>query len=242
LHLVRDLSDDGVLDVVLRAWSGGAHGGFAYYVYSAGQRPRCLLSYYKKYADDDPHNWPGFQPRDLNGAGRKEVISWYDGFAYWNEVWDWSASYGGSARVPIVLGFQSGRLVDVTSEYRPWLRRKAAQAKERLLDELHESGGQRLTGDRSQGMIQYYAIARLLYDRSTAQRLVLRLIPKAERSFFLKHCGLIERVLAKRWQRSAYPPAYSRSQPFASEVLPQPDTVNTARPDTRATDRERRGG
>src|SRR5437879_4471708 len=91
-------------------------------------------------------------------------------------------------------GLPRGSVRGSHRNYRPWLRRKLAQAKERLLDGLDDAGGQRLTGDQSQGSIQYYSIALLLYDRATARGMVLRLLPAGERVFFLQHCGLIEKV------------------------------------------------
>jgi hypothetical protein len=222
---VQDLTGEGVPDLVLRACDGGVHGGFVYYIYSAARRPRCLLAYYKKNGDDDPDCQPDLAAKEIDGNGCKELISWYDGFAYGGEVFNWASSYGGSARVPIVLGLRRGRFVDVTSQCRPWLRRKLAEARERFLDGLAEAKAEGLTGDRAQGMIEYYAAALLLHNRTTARRMVLHILPEKERAFFLEHCGLIEKVLADRWKRYTYPPAYSSVQAFASEALP-PDTTD----------------
>ena len=61
-------------------------------------------------------------------------------------------------------------------------------------------------------MIEYYSIALLLYDRTAAQRLMARLLPAEDRAFFLQHCRFIEKVLAKRSERYAYPPVYSSVQ------------------------------
>ena len=143
---------------------------------------------------------------------------------------EWCSSSCGGGRVPIVLGFRRGRYVDVTSHYRLWLQRKLAQAKERFLSDLAEAKDAGLTGDRSQGMVQYYAVAALLNGPATARRMVLRILPAPYHSVFLKNCGLIEKVLADRRKRYAYPPAYSRAQAFADDALPPPATDGATQP------------
>lgn len=239
LVMAQDLTGDGSPDVVLRTWSGGVHGGFVYYVYSAEWRSRCLLAYYKKNGGEESERWADLAVRDLNGDGRKELVSWYDGFAHGGEVFNWASSYGGSATVPIALGLRKGRYVDVTSQYRPWLRRKLAEAREHFLDGLDEAKTEGLTGDRAQGMIEYYAVALLLYRRTTARRMALHILPEKDRAFFLEHCGLIEQVLADRRKRYAYPPAYSHVQAFASEACP-PDDPDAAQTDSEAVPTTRR--
>ena len=93
---------------------------------------------------------------------------------------------------------------------------KLNKAKERFLSDLAEAKDAGLTGGRSQGMVQYYAIAVLLHGPVTARRMVLRILPARYHSIFLKNCRLIEKVLADRRKRYAYPPAYSRAQAFAT--------------------------
>jgi len=231
---VQDLTGDGIPDLVLRTWGAGVHGGCVYYIYSAGLRPRCLLAYYKRAADDDPDHEPDFQARDLGGDGRMEIISWYDGFSYGGPISDWNSSYASGAHVPLVLGSRRGRYVDVTSEYQWWLQPKLNKAKERFLSDLAEAKDAGLTGGRSQGMVQYYAIAVLLHGPVAARRMVLRILPARYQSVFLKNCGLIEKVLAARWKRYAYPPAYSGAQAFASDALPPDETADATQTDSEA--------
>jgi hypothetical protein len=138
--------------------------------------------------------------------------------------------------VAIVLGFRDGRLVDVTTQYRPWLRQKLTEAKQLLLDGLDESGEDKLTADRAQGMIQYYAVALLLHNRATARRMVLDLLPQRDRPDFVENYGLIERVLADRRKRYAYPAAFSSAQAFESEAIPPPDSGDAVQADNGATD------
>jgi hypothetical protein len=211
---------------------GVTHAGNVFYVYSGGSQPRCLLAYDKQNEMEDSGPWPEFEARDLDRDGRLEIVTTYDGFAYWGEVERWEACYAGSARVPLVLGFRRGRLTDVTLEYRHWLRGCLAQAKQRFLRDLHAEDETGLSEQRAQGMIEYYSVALLLHGPTTARRMVVRLLPDEERSYFLQHCGLIEKVLADRWKRYAYPPAYSSAQAFVSEVVPPPDTSDAAQPDS----------
>ena len=63
--------------IVLKTWTGGAHGSDAYFVWSLGRRPRCLLAYDKGNVAGE-HD---FDLADLDGDGMPEVRSWYDGSA-----------------------------------------------------------------------------------------------------------------------------------------------------------------
>jgi hypothetical protein len=212
VYWVGDLTGDGIPDVVLEVCGGVTHAGYVYYVYSAGPRPRCLLAYDKENNMEDSGLWPEFEVKDIDGDGRPEIVTTYDGFAYWDEVERWQTCYAGSARVPLVLGFRRGRLVDITHEYRPWLRQRLAEAKQGFLGDLHTAAGTGLSDEHAQRMIEYYSIGLLLYDRTAARRMVARLLPAEDRAFFLKHCRYIEKVVARRSERYAYPPAYSSVQ------------------------------
>jgi hypothetical protein len=216
---VGDLTGDGIPDVVLHAFEGVTHAGNVYYVYSAGPQPRCLLAYDKQNVAEDAGLWPEFRVEDLDGDGHPEIVTTYDGFAYWNEVERWQTCYYGSARVPLVLGFRRGRVVDVTTECRPWLRVRLAQAKQRFVEDLHAAGERGPSDEHAQGMIEYYSVALLLHGPIVARRMVVRLLPRKERSYFLQQCGLIEKVVADRWSRYAYPSVYCGVQAFASDAF-----------------------
>ncbi len=217
VELVRDLTGDGIPEVVLRTWNGGAHGSFVYYIFSADVRLRCLLAYYKGNDQYGPEQWTNFAVEDLDGDGRQAIVTCYDGFAYWGTVEKWTTCYPGNTRVPIVLGYRSGRYVDVTTRYRPWLRQKLARAKQHLLNDLDEVAAR--GGDQGQGLIEYYSVALLLYRRGTVRAMVLGLLPAEKRAVFIRNCGAIEKTLAERRRRYAYPRPYSQVQAFAREAI-----------------------
>jgi hypothetical protein len=237
IEQIQDFTGDGTAEIVISAWGGYQHGPCVYYVYSAGVRPRCLLAYDQKAGDGDPST--DFEPKDLDGDGSKEIISWYDGFLFWDRVPEWRSPYrGGSASVPIVLGFWKGRYVDATAHYRRWLKQRLAETEDRFHRDLHEVGTGRLTGSRAQGMIEYYSVAQLLYGGRTARGMVVRFLSQEDRSLFLENCWRIDRVLADRWKRYAYPPAYSRRQAFASDALPPHDTPESSGESEAASERK----
>jgi hypothetical protein len=223
VEFVKDLIGDGPPELVLRSWSGGMHSSFVYYVYSLGRRPRCLLGYDKGNFESEVPDLPDFEAKDLDGNGRQEIISWYNGFAYWCEVPEWETCYAGSARVPVVLGLRRGRYVDITAECRLWLLRKLAQAKQHFLSDIE---GAAPGVEHAQGMIEYYSLAQLLYGRRTTRRMVIRFLSPEDRSLFLENCWRVDRVLADRSKRYTYPPAYSSEQAFANDALPPPDPSN----------------
>ncbi|HTE18052.1 MAG TPA: hypothetical protein VK689_06690 [Armatimonadota bacterium] len=216
-----DLTGDGYPEVVVTAWTGGAHASLFYYIYSLGRRPRCLLAYSKRNAEWAPDS-PDFEPKDLDGDGCKEIVSWYDGFAYGGDLGrEWDTSFGASARVPIVLGLRNGRYVDVTTRYRNRLRVHLTLAKEGLLDAIEDARRPELAPYVRPMIVQYYAVALLLHDPATARRLVLRAVPSGDRARFLKVHRKIERVVWERHQRYSYPRAYGGPTRFLTGRWPE---------------------
>ncbi len=192
-----DLTGDGHPEAIISQWGGGAHGPMRYYVFSLDAAPRCLLAYDKRNIEDVDD----FEPQDLDGDGVLEIVSWYDGFAYWN------ASYAGSARIPVVLGYRNGRYEEVTGQHRRWLQSRHAAAWSQLSARLQRSAGAPLKGDDFHAVVQYYALSLRLYPQPEARRHTLRLLPAQDRPAFRRAQALIERTLAQRARRYAYPPA-----------------------------------
>ena len=229
IERVTDLTGDGFPDFVVRASKLGAHGPVSYYVFSLGRRPRCLLAYYKKNIDSGPDS-PDFEVKDLDGDGRKEILSWYDGFAYWDAGGDdWSSSFGGAARVPVVLGLQSGRYVDVTERFRGRLRARLAAATVRLRRELKQADGNKLRGDAAQAVIECYTIAVLLRGSPAARRMVVSILPKADAAAFLKIERRVRNVVNARRKRCVYPRTYGRALVIPPQAADLSDVRGQAR-------------
>jgi hypothetical protein len=73
-----DVNRDGVPEILIETWTGGAHGSISYHLWSLGKHPRCLIAYDKNNISDQ-HD---FEFVDLDGDGIQEIRTWYDGFAY----------------------------------------------------------------------------------------------------------------------------------------------------------------
>jgi hypothetical protein len=221
LDFARDLTGDRTPEIVFHTWSGGAHGSFVYYVYSLGKSPQCLLVYDKNnldgWGEDCAYHgdlcFPDFQAKDLNGDGRQEILTWYDGYAYWD------CSYGGSARVPIVLAYEDGRYVDVTEKYPLRLRFAVRQSAKLLQAELRDWKTEPLAGDAFSRVVQLYATDLLLEGRETAQRKLLTTLPEKDLAEFHKRRDKVERLLEERKYRYAYPDAYTPN--FSRDAMRQ---------------------
>ncbi len=87
---VRDLTGDGVPELVLSDWSGGAHCCFTYYVFSLGPRLAVLDTIPLEHSDQ-----ARFEDRDGDGAHELRTRDWT--FAYWN------TSFNGSPAPEVVL-------------------------------------------------------------------------------------------------------------------------------------------
>lgn len=107
---VTDFDGDGRNEVVLETWSGGAHGSVTYQVWSLGKSPKCLLAWDKGNIYDVPDGYD-FKFEDLDGDGRLEILSWYDGFCY-----TIAGAYNGLT--PIVFALRGGVYRDCTQDFR----------------------------------------------------------------------------------------------------------------------------
>lgn len=87
---VRDLTGDGVPELVLADWSGGAHCCFTYYVFTLGDRFAVVDTIPLEHSDD-----ARFEDVDGDGALELRARDWT--FAYWN------SSFMGSPAPEVVL-------------------------------------------------------------------------------------------------------------------------------------------
>lgn len=92
---VRDLTGDGVPELVLSDWSGGAHCCFTYYVFTLGPRLAVLDTLPLEHSDQ-----ARFEDLDGDGAHELRTRDWT--FAYWN------SSFNGSPAPEVILRLGDG--------------------------------------------------------------------------------------------------------------------------------------
>jgi len=108
-----DITADGVLELVVRTFSGGAHCCETLRVYSLGDAPRQLLLY-------EANNAMGVEVRDIDGDGRRELILGDDTFAYFDDL-----CYACSpAHLPLVACYTGARFEDCTRRFPELVRER----------------------------------------------------------------------------------------------------------------------
>jgi hypothetical protein len=108
-----DITADGVQELVVRSFSGGAHCCETLRVYALGDTPRRLLLY-------EANNAMGAEARDVNGDGRRELILGDDTFAYFDDL-----CYACSpAHLPLVACYTGSRFEDCTRQFPDLLRER----------------------------------------------------------------------------------------------------------------------
>jgi hypothetical protein len=203
----RRLVPGGPPTIVLTTWTGGAHGSNAYFVWSLGKRPRCLLAYNKNNAAD-AHD---FEFADLDGDRIPEIRSWYDGFAY---------TVGGSywPDLPVVLRLERGRYVDRTARYSRLLRRAEHNAWAALIASDRKAPLAAWSGPLSAG-VNLLALADLQGTRERTWRRLRTLLPRDTLGWLKEKEPIILAVERGRRHRHAYPAAYRRKI-WGSESFP----------------------
>jgi hypothetical protein len=149
-----DITADGIQELVVRTFSGGAHCCETLRVYALAEKPRLLLQY-------EANNAMGAEVRDINGDGRRELILGDDAFAYFDDL-----CYACSpSNLPLVACYTGTRFEDCTRQCPDLLRarRDACLAKVGRAadkDAVDQVKGQalgvvavsELLGDEEQGM------------------------------------------------------------------------------------------
>lgn len=107
----KDITGDGVPEVMLYGFSGGAHCCFTHSLYSLQNPPRLLLRYFSAHSD-------ALEPEQLDGTKPLELIGWDWRFAY-----AYGLSFAESVPLPVVFTYQNGRYVDASLRYPAVLRR-----------------------------------------------------------------------------------------------------------------------
>lgn len=96
LNGARDITGDGIKDVVVTNYSGGAHCCYTYKVFSLG-------SEFSQIADLAVQDAGASVFEDKDGDGIYEFVTWDMTFAYWNASFAWSPS------PQAILRFKDGR-------------------------------------------------------------------------------------------------------------------------------------
>ncbi len=193
----RDLNHDGVPEIVLSSWTGGAHGSSTYYVWSLGPHPKCLLAYDKNNIADG-HD---FEFVDLDGDGIPEIRSWYDGFAY---------TVGGSywRNLPIVLKLVGDKYVDRTSSF-PKITKLAAASAWKEFHRADRMKEPRSWSGTSCSAINLIALADIMKNRAGTWKRLKRELPAQNYRWLRDREWAILGIIRGRSRRYAYPTPYN---------------------------------
>lgn len=94
----RDITGNGVPDLVLTEWTGGAHCCFIFHLFELGERPRYVQSINARHTAG-----ADFVNLDADRALEFSMVDWT--FAYWNEC------FADSPAPPLILKYRGGRYV-----------------------------------------------------------------------------------------------------------------------------------
>lgn len=101
----RDLTGDGVPEVLLAGFSGGAHCCFTHTLYSLTSPPRRLLTAFSAHSST-------LEARQLDGRGPLELVG-----ADWRFAYGYGMSFAESAPLPVVYSFLNGQYVENTRAF-----------------------------------------------------------------------------------------------------------------------------
>ena len=101
----RDMTGDGVPEVLLAGFSGGAHCCFTHTLYSLTSPPRRLLTAFSAHSS-------GLDVRQLDGRGPLELVG-----ADWRFAYGYGMSFAESAPLPVVYSFLNGQYVENTRAF-----------------------------------------------------------------------------------------------------------------------------
>ena len=150
---LTDLDSDGLAEVIVQDYSGGAHccTNTAVYSWQDGK----FVTIESGYLDG-----LGGRFEDLDNDGSSEFVSYDNGFLYR------FSSYAGSFPPPLISTFKGGELIETTRQYPTVIRERIAQIEETLADENFE-------GERNGLLAGYVAMKSLVgeYDESWAYML-----------------------------------------------------------------------
>lgn len=104
-----DFTGDGVPDVVLMQYSGGAHCCSVHSIYSLGAVPKRILR-------TDTADGESVEVRQLDGRGPREIVN-----TDWRFAYAYGLSFADSPALPRAYAYVGGQYVENTRAYRAWL-------------------------------------------------------------------------------------------------------------------------
>jgi hypothetical protein len=177
-----DIDNDGISELLITDFSGGAHCCFTYYLYSRSPDLR-LLGVFEMGNG-------GLRFEDLDGDGILEGVGDYDGFAYYDFC------YAASPFLPLVFSLTNGRYVEDTKSY-------PNSIKKALLDRVAHPPADTDEDYRKSQALALFALSLLVQDEDSAWKLIEQRTPSMV-SWLHETAGEIKKILEDRKTRVKY--------------------------------------
>lgn len=197
----KDLGGDGVQVANISAYTGGAHCCEVDYFLRLGPHPKLLACYMMG-------NVSGIETQKRPGSKGLDILTGYDGFAYYH------CDYADSPHVPMALRLKHGRLVDATKEFPEMLRKSYKQATADLEDNLkqYEEGVKK--GEMKGGMfennlgspaVEIVALGLLIGNQPEGNALLKAKLSAEDLKLLDSLRPEIAKIVAERVDRLTYP-------------------------------------
>jgi hypothetical protein len=189
-----DLDKDGMEDLVLRVYSGGAHCCYTYQIYSLGKILKKLADLKLLDCGDK------IKLQDLDGDGRWEILSCNAAFTYFKNI-----PYSDSPFPPVVFGLESGKFVNEDKKFQKVFDDDIAAERKAIQDHGYSDG------EALQIVLDYLLSGREIDAWTQFDQLLNS--PKKE---------AIRSELQERWQKYLGPPPESKSAESGPGSQPSP--------------------
>lgn len=192
---VGDLDGDGHEDLLLETWTVGAHASFGYYLIGLGPQPKCMLAYWKGNGEGDKDE--DLRLKDLDGDGKPEILSTYDGFSY--RLGDGYAPLD----IPLLLTLRHGLYVEAAARYPDTIRPWARTSLNRLI--ATERGPERREIESRVAATGFLALKMLLREEANGWRVVRQHVPPSVYRSLRRRRSWIHKAIEDRKLRVRHP-------------------------------------